>query len=222
MSPNRILIFDVDALAEPDLPGRLCAFGIAVTLCSDLGRTLMLIEAGDFDAALICLAPARAGLDLIERLGRTEMPVLVATPADAVRLAVCGLNRGALDYLIPPFEPAPMMARIALAHQRHTCQVNRPQPRQLSLDMEKGRLGNGSDWIWLTPSERKAIALLLEHRNRIVSKKQLKASLGDGADLSDSALGVTMHRLRAKLGALKINVRARRGEGYVLEESTTP
>lgn len=220
MNINRILIFDVDALGADDLPGRLCDRGCTVTLCGEVGRAVALTSRHRFAAALVCLAPGRDGTLLLPRLAATGMPVLVATAAPSIDLLIDALERGARDYLIAPFDVDQLLTRIATARRPATRPTSTAGtgPRRLTLDRESGRFGSHDRSVWLTAAEQKITGLLLDNRLRPVSRQELQAILGDGSERSNIAFDVALHRLRAKLATIGINVRAHRGKGYRLEE----
>lgn len=215
MSANRILIFDAEALSLPELPATLCAAGMTVTLCGDFARTLTLAGRGAFDLAVLHLSN-QDHLALIDVLTRKGIPSLIATSGAADTLRIDALKRGAGDHLLPPFDVAQVVSRLGTLQR--PAAIERRRQRWM-LDVDSGRFGVGSRVVWLTAAERRTVAVLLKHKNRAVPKPVLKSTLADGADLSDSAVGVAIHRLRAKLSGIGVTIRARRGEGYVLEES---
>lgn len=223
MNINRILIFDVDALGADDLPGRLCDRGCAVTLCGEVERAVALTGRERFAAALVCLAPERSGTVLLSRLAATGVPVLAATATPSVDLVLDALERGARDYLIAPFDVDQLLMRIATARRPNARAVSPGTSalRRLTLDRESGRFGRPTRWVWLTAAEQKITGLLLDNLLRPVTRQQLQTVLCDGSERSNSAFDVALHRLRAKLATIGINIRVNRGKGYLLEEVTS-
>ncbi|HET6718300.1 MAG TPA: response regulator transcription factor [Rhodocyclaceae bacterium] len=214
---DRILIFDVDALGVDDFPARLCDRGCTVTLCGEVGRAVALARREWFAAAVVCLAPGRNGSLLLPRLAATGVPVLAATAAPSVDLLIDALERGASDYLIAPFDVDQLLTRIATARRPGARPVS-PSASGLTLDRESGRFGRPSRWVWLTAAEQKITGLLLDNLLRPVTRQQLQAILCDGSERSNGAVDVALHRLRAKLATIGINIRVHRGKGYLLEE----
>jgi DNA-binding response OmpR family regulator len=220
---NRILIFNADTVEKPRLSGSLNLEGYAVVLCSDVGRTIELLQQNTFAAALIFLCPGDSGLDLMTRLGAATTPlatpILIATPSEALDVRLRGLELGARDYLIQPFETDQLLARIVTTVRRQPQTTSSPKRRKMTLDVSNGRIGDGSQWAWLTPTERQAFALLFKHRQQAVSKDRLKAALSEGVNMTDNAIGVMIYRLRTKVRALGMDIHARRRIGYILEDN---
>lgn len=222
MGGNRILIFNADTVEKHRLSGSLNLEGYAVVLCSDVERTAELLQQNTYDAALIFLCPGDTGLDLLARLGSgaapLTTPLLIATPAEALDLRLRGLELGAQDYLIQPFEADQLLARVVTTLRRQKKPALPSKRRKMTVDVINGRIGDGSQWAWLTPTERQAFALLYKHRQQAVSKARLKAALSEGVNMTDNAIGVMIYRLRAKVRGLGMDIHARRRVGYILED----
>lgn len=217
---NRILIYAPgdkpdwsDGVVE-EMAARGCVW------CGAADEVAARVGAGAVDALVICLAADGAGLAMLERMVGA-VPILVAAPPEALETRIAGLKLGALDYLIRPFDAHELLARVATALHRGSAPRARPAMRLggLCLDLQGGRLGDGERWTALTPSEHQALALLFEEVNRPVSKERLKSALADGRRMTDNAIEVVIHRLRAKARAWNMRIRTLRGAGYVLEQA---
>lgn len=212
----RILIHEPDAASGQALMAGLAQLDCAPVWCRDGSQTLALVGSGAVDVAIIALGADGNGLELIARATRS-IPVLLAAPADAVDLRMHGLTRGAVDYLIKPFGVNELMVRVATAMLRFEVACRRYVRRgSFVLDKEAGRIGDGSHWTALTSTERQAFSLLLECEDRPVSKNRLKDAISAG-NVTDNAIEVLIHRLRAKARAWGMYIRTCRGEGYMLE-----
>jgi DNA-binding response OmpR family regulator len=211
---NRILIF------EPDEASHRADAGFAspdCVWCADAAEAVARVAAGHVDAVVVCLAANGAGLDMLERIGRA-VPILIASPAEALEVRIAGLKLGARDYLIKPFGAAELMARVAtVLHRRAAEQGSLRQLGDLQLDLQVGRIGDGARWTTLTPTECQAFSLLLEQAYRPVSKDRLKSVLTCDKGMSDNAIEVVIHRLRAKARTWNMRIRTYRGAGYALE-----
>lgn len=212
----RILIYEADAASGQALLHDFMAADCAPVWCRDATPALALIDAAAVDVAVVCLDADGVGLELLERAARS-VPVLIAAPAAAVDIRMLGLSRGAVDYLIKPFGMDELSVRVATAMLRYEAACRRYVRRGgFVLDKEAGRIGDGSHWTALTSTERQAFSLLLECGDRPVSKLRLKTAITTG-NITDNAIEVLIHRLRAKAQAWGMYIRTCRGEGYMLE-----
>lgn len=212
----RILIHEPDAASGQALMAGLLALDCAPVWCRDGSQTLALVASRAVDVAIISLAADGSGLDLIERAA-SGVPVLIAAPADAIDMRMQGLGRGAVDFLIKPFGVDELIVRAATAMLRFEVAGRRYVRRgSFVLDKEAGRIGDGAHWTALTSTERQAFSLLLECEDRPVSKNRLKDAISAG-NVTDNAIEVLIHRLRAKAQAWGMFIRTCRGEGYMLE-----
>lgn len=212
----RILIHEPDAASGQALMAGLLALDCAPVWCREGSQTLALVESKAVDVAIISTAADGSGLELVERAAR-GLPVLIATAADAVDMRMQALARGAVDYLIRPFGADELAVRAATAVLRFKETGQRYMRRGgFVLDREAGRIGDGAHWTALTATERQAFSLLLECEDRPVSKNRLKDAISAG-NVTDNAIEVLIHRLRAKARAWGMLIRTCRGEGYMLE-----
>jgi two-component system, OmpR family, response regulator QseB len=170
-----------------------------------------------FELLLLDLGlPGRDGLTLLraERARGLTLPVLILTARDAVSDRVQGLDAGADDYLIKPFELSELAARIRALLRRRS---GRPAPHiehlGVSLDPAAHRVSRDGTEIALSPREFTLLQLLLERPGTILSRAQLEERLyGWGEEVESNAVEVHIHGLRKKLGAdFILNVR---GVGY--------
>jgi two-component system, OmpR family, response regulator len=217
---DRILIFDVDAVAGKALAAALAERGWAAESCCTLAQANELLDRSRIGVVLACLGMDGLGLELLDRVRAKSpaLPALIATPAKDVKLRITGLKRGAADYLIRPFGVDELLARIATVQHRNATPPDGVIHRGgLMLDVETGRVGDGTHWTWLSPTERQAFALLLEQDEHPVTKNRLKDVLGTDGAISDNAIEVIIYRLRAKARDLGLNIRTYRGSGYMLE-----
>ncbi len=200
--------------------GKATAEGLKETYAVDWVRSSE--EADDALAttsyALIVLdinLPGASGLELLKKLRKNhdQIPVLLLTARDAVRHRVEGLNAGADDYLVKPFELAELTARMRAVHRRGNAAT--PTPLifgPLVLDAE-GRLAElDGDALTLTGREWDILEALVLADGRTVARERLQ---GDG---SSNALEVYVSRLRPRLESAGVLIRTVRGFGYRLEQ----
>ena len=222
-SGYRILIYAPDGRVGRGLGSGLAAAGCAAARCPDAESLLASLDAASADAVVVCPRPDGGGLELLDRIVADfpEIPVLIAAPAAALEMHLQGLERGAVDYLVVPCGGEEARTRIATAMHRAAALRRSHQRRRygLQFDLESGRLGDGAKWTVLTPTERQVFSLLFRHGNRPVSKNRLKTAIAAAGEVSDNAVEVLIHRLRAKACSLGVHIRTYRGAGYVLERA---
>jgi len=175
-----------------------------------------------FDLLLLDLGlPRKAGLPLLRQLRQRDsaLPVLIITARDAVPDRVAGLDAGADDYLVKPFNLEELAARIRALLRRKAGRLS-PQIQHLDvmLDPATHRVTRDSRDIALSPKEFALLMLLLERPGAILSRAQLEQRLyGWGEEVESNAIEVHVHGLRRKLGAdFILNVR---GVGYRVRPS---
>jgi DNA-binding response OmpR family regulator len=218
----RILIFEPNSLPDQIVLAGLASAGYVANWCVDSDQATQWMDRTVIDLAIIGLATDPSGLTLIDRLvsSSRKIPVLITTAVDAMENRVQGLQRGAIDYLVKPYAVSEMLIRIGTAlHRRQLEHGHIIQRNGILLDKGATRFGDGSDWTSLTPTEFQAFHALFDRMNDPVSKQSLRQYLADGERISDNAIEVLIHRLRAKTGRHEMRIRTHRGAGYVLERS---
>ncbi|MDQ7778070.1 MAG: response regulator transcription factor [Paracoccus aminovorans] len=206
---------------EPDLAGavrdHLCAQGHAVDLAGDLDLARAALRAADYDLVLLDLhLPDGDGLALLRQMrgGGDATPVLVATARDRITERIAGLQAGADDYLVKPYDLDEMLARIAAIRRRAD---GRPDDERrfgaLRLLPEQKAALLGDAPVHLTAREWALIERLSRRAGVIVTRQQLEDSLYEfGAEIESNAIEAHVSRLRAKLG--RGAVETVRGLGY--------
>ena len=215
----RVLLVEDDALIASGVMAGLEAHAIAVTHAAD-GASAEALHAGNtFDAVILDLGlPDMDGLDVLAHLRAVEpnAPVLILTARDAIEHRVDGLNAGADDYMVKPFDLRELVARLDAL-------VRRAQGRSAAL-IEAGPLrldpGRGLAWLNDAPVElsRREIDLLTRLAStdgRWVSADDLREQVYGLADpVNSNALNVHIHNIRRKLGSAAIETA--RGIGFRL------
>jgi two-component system response regulator QseB len=170
-----------------------------------------------FELLLLDLGlPGGDGLELLkaERQRGLALPVLIITARDAVSDRVQGLDAGADDYLIKPFDLDELGARIrALLRRRGARPAVLLEHLGVRLDPASHEVTRDGAAVALSPREFALLQLLLERPGTILSRAQLEERLyGWGEEVESNAVEVHIHGLRKKLGAdFILNVR---GVGY--------
>jgi len=166
--------------------------------------------------------PRKDGLSLLESLRRrgNRVPVLVITARDAVNDRVRGLDLGADDYLVKPFELHELAARIRAVLRRH---AGRAEPLiehgDFRLDPGRRKVYYQGREVSVSGREFSLLRALLDRPGQTLSRAQLEERLyGWGEEIASNAVEVHVHNLRRKLGERAI--RTVRGLGYVIGEAT--
>jgi two-component system OmpR family response regulator len=171
------------------------------------------------ELALLDLAlPDGDGLDLLAewRAAGRRCPVIVLTARDQVSDRIRGLQAGADDYLVKPFDLDEMLARVE-AVRRRSEPSRLWRSGALRIDVEGKRVLRQGEAINLTAMEWVVLALLVQQVGRVVSRRRIDdelAALGL-AEAESNSLEVIVSRLRRKLGASTISTH--RGLGYSLD-----
>ena len=170
-----------------------------------------------FDLVLLDLGlPLRDGLEILRamRLRHDQTPVIVLTARDALQDRVAGLDAGADDYLVKPFELEELAARIRAVTRR---KAGRAEPAievgDVRLDPSMRQVTRGGEPVVLSAREYAVLEALMSRPGAILSRAQLEDRLyGWGDAIESNAVSVYVHQLRRKLGSDFI--RNVRGVGY--------
>jgi len=181
---------------------------------------------GLYDYALAVLdwrMPGQPGLDVIAEARRRHLrtPILMLTARDTVTDRVTGLDAGADDYLVKPFEFDELLARLR-ALQRRPGAADQPTlaAGRLRYDPGTREAAVGGRVIGLTPTERAILELLLRRRPAAVTRAAIaRHGWEDESDpLGSNTIEVHVARLRSKLAGAGVRVVTVRGVGYRLDD----
>jgi two-component system OmpR family response regulator len=164
--------------------------------------------------------PDGSGIEFLKGLRRraSETPVIIMTARDQISDRIEGLNSGADDYLVKPFNLGELSARIMAVARRY---AGSPQPTvrigDIEIDQPQRRLTIASKSIILTGREWAVLDLLATRPGAIVSKDRIEEALyAFGSEIESNTVEVYISRLRKKIGRERINTA--RGVGYYLGE----
>ena len=208
---------------EPDLLGSLMKAlredGYAVDGAPDGEDGLYKAESYDYDAIVLdIMLPGIDGWELLRRLRKTKKtPVLMLTARDAVRDRVRGLDTGADDYLIKPFELAELLARLRALIRRSASQAQaRLEIGSVVIDTAARTVTRNGEVVTLTAREYALVEFVALHRGTVVTRTTLYEHLFDETDDTlSNLLDVHVSNIRKKLGHEFITTR--RGHGYSIE-----
>ena len=218
----RLLLVEDDVMVASGIKLGLCNAGYAVDWVGSAEKAEEVALLDTFDAAIIDIGlPKVDGLELTRRLRRAgqSMPVLILTARDALTDRVQGLDGGADDYMVKPFELPELLARLrALLRRSQAATSATLSFGPLVLDSALREARANSQLIELGPREWTVMEYLLIHAPKPAGKdKLLQALTGWDKEITPNAIEVYISRLRGKLEPHGVAVRSIRGFGYRLE-----
>jgi len=198
----------------------LSADGYGVTGAGDGGAALAHVERSAPDLLVLDIGlPGLGGLAVCRRLRDKGLavPILLLTARDAVADRVAGLDAGADDYLVKPFAPEELLARVRALLRRGATPEEVLAFRDLTFDVETRVVRRGGVEIPLSGREADLLELLLRNPRRVISRVQaLEDVWGDAAAASLNVVDRYISYLRRKLGEPPL-IRTVRGVGFALE-----
>lgn len=213
----RILLIEDDHVLGAAIRDHIAAEGHGVDWTQRLDDAAAALDSVAYQLVLLDLnLPDGRGLDLLRRLRAdgSTVPVIITTAQDQIAVRIEGLNAGADDYLVKPFDLSEMSARLAAVARRYggspapvitigTASIN-TATRVVSVDGKP---------VSLTAREWAVLERLISRKGAIVTRSEIEDSLyAFGAEIESNAVEVYVSRLRKKLG--KDAVTTLRGLGY--------
>ena len=221
----KILVLEDDESLKATLKKRLIASGYAVDCASDGEEGLAYLAAGSYDVILSdVMMPVMNGLEFLAavRAKKFDVPVILLTALDGSGDIVKGLDMGADDYIVKPFEFSELLARIRLVTRRSAgVRENILTVGDLSLDLHARTASRGGRLISLSAKEFDLLALLMRNKNIVLSRERICDRLYGADDAIESnAIDVYIRFLRKKIddGFEKKLIHTVRGVGYTVKE----
>lgn len=217
----RILLLEDHATLADAISSHLRAQGFIVDACATLRCAEAAFASGEFGAALIDLAlPDGNGLDLVSSLRQRglPLPILILTARDQISDRIRGLEAGADDYLVKPFDLDEMVARIHAVTRRYSDPpVALKEFADFCIDCTRRCVLVKETTVLLTAKEWALLEKLSSRPGTVFSKEQLdQAIYGFDDDAASNTLEVFISRLRKKIG--KDSITTVRGLGYRLNQ----
>jgi len=215
----RILVVEDEPLLADAVCVHLRRGGHAVDWVGRIDDAEAALDTTDYGLVLLDLhLPDGRGLDLLKRRRRSgdKRPVIICTARDQIRDRIEGLNAGADDYVVKPFDLDELLARVQAVQRRYDGQ---PNPAlvfgSLIIDSASHQVKKDGIDVSLTAREWALIECLARRPGAIVSKAQVEDALYSmGSEIESNAVEVYVSRLRRKLGTSAIETV--RGLGYKL------
>ncbi|EGG99372.1 DNA-binding response regulator [gamma proteobacterium IMCC2047] len=199
-----LLVEDTVGLGEA-IQDQITAEGHAVDWVETISHAETSLHATHYDLVLLDLMlPDGSGIELlikIRKAGKT-VPVIILTARDQISDRIKGLNAGADDYLVKPFDLSELSARIAAVSRRY---AGNPNPLlqigPLEIDLSKHLISRAGTSINLTAREWALFEAFIQRPGTLISKSQLEDHLyAFGTEIESNTIEVYISRLRKKLG----------------------
>ncbi len=213
----RLLLIEDDTMIGRGMRRGLGDAGFTVDWVTDARAAEMALANGVYDLALLDLGlPGKDGMTVLRELRarRDPVPVLIVTARDAVADRIAGLNEGADDYVLKPFDLDELVARVRALLRRHAG-TGSPllECGSLVLDPVRREVTLRGAPVALSAREFALLETLMQRPGAVLSREQLEDAIyGWQQEVGSNAVEVHLHHLRRKLG--HDTIRNVRGVGY--------
>ncbi len=224
MATGTVLIIEDERNLVGILTDYLKGEGYRVESAFDGARGLELWRAARPDLVLLDLMlPGVDGLEVARRIrGESSVPIIMLTARDAEVDKLVGLGIGADDYVVKPYSPREVVARVKAVLRRAAGTMAAPDRftvGELSVDLGAYAVERAGERLDLTTSELRLLAELAREPGRVKRRAELLASMGAGESFADErAVDAHVKNLRRKLGTCGEMVETVRGVGYRLRD----
>ena len=188
-------------------------------------EALEYLDYGTYDLIILdIMLPKVNGYEVIKKLreNKNETAVLMLTARDSIDDKIKGLDLGADDYLIKPFDFGELLARIrALVRRKYGNTSNTMEIDDLCIDIAKKTVVRGGKNIELTGKEYEVLEYLIQNKGHVLSRDKIRDSVWDyGYEGESNIIDVLIKNIRKKIdiGNSKPLIHTKRGLGYVLKE----
>ncbi|HEY2577708.1 MAG TPA: response regulator transcription factor [Streptosporangiaceae bacterium] len=218
----RVLVAEDDSALRGVIERGLRESGYVVDAVADGQSALTYLRCYDYEVAILdWRMPVTSGLDVVREVRRqgSRLPILMLTAKDTAADRVTGLDQGADDYLVKPFDFGELMARLR-ALQRRPPALLTPllNIANLEFDPATRQVRIGPDTPKLTGTELSILEILMRRSPAVVPRRAIALHVWEeeAGALGSNTIDVHMARLRAKLALAMVQVETVRGIGYRL------
>ena len=218
----RLLLVEDNESIGKGLYSGLSQAGYAVDWVKDGDTAVSALKNEDYDIAVLDLGlPRRSGLEVLAdiREGGKELPVLILTARDTVNDRILGLDHGADDYMIKPFDLDELYARLRALIRRSGGRANPVlNHKDILLDPASHTVTKAGARVDLPPRAFEVLHTLMENQGRVMSRNRLEEAMYSWKDeIESNAVEVHIHHIRKKLG--NDLIRTIRGVGYIMDKA---
>jgi two-component system, OmpR family, response regulator len=217
----RILLIEDDAMIGRNLVRGLENQGMAVDWVRSGADGHAVLDAGTQEHTLMLLdigLPGMSGIDVLRnaRRNRNALPILIITARDSVEDRIAGLDLGADDYIVKPFEFRELLARIrAVMRRLHSEAQSRIFSGEISLDLASHEAEYNHHKHILSAREFSVLRVLMQRPGMILSRSQIEQQIyGWGEEVESNAVDVLIHSIRKRFD--KDIIRNVRGAGWMV------
>jgi two-component system copper resistance phosphate regulon response regulator CusR len=219
----RILLVEDEPSAASMLAKGLREKAYAVDVAGDGETAIYQASINDYDLVILdVMLPRKDGFEVCRemRAAGSRVPVIMLTALDGIEDRVAGLDTGADDYLVKPFDFRELLARVrALLRRGEALRAETVRVADLEIDTRAQRVKRAGHTIQLTAKEYALLEYFVLHVDRVIKRADIAEHVWDESfDVFSNLIEVYVQRLRRKIDdgfALKL-LRTRRGEGYML------
>lgn len=213
----RILLIEDNQQLGDAVREQMLSDGHATDFMLSLSEARACLSTTEYDLILLdMMLPDGKGITLLQQIRQREdrTPVIILTALDQISDRIAGLNAGADDYLVKPFDLAELSARVGAVARRY---AGNPNPTiligNLIIDLSNRVVKRQDRTVDLTPREWALLEALLQRLDATVSKSRLENCLYDfGTEVESNTVEVHISRLRKKIG--RETIQTIRGVGY--------
>ncbi len=215
----RILLVEDDELLGDSIKSAVSLEGYAVDWLKRGDLVKAALRTGEYDLLLLDMGlPGLSGIEVLQqaRDDRLEIPVLVLTARDRLADKVAGLDAGADDYLVKPFEMDELFARIRSLLRRSGSKAPVLKAGELEMNPADHHVVFQGQDVDLTAKEFSMLEILLRNKGRFVTKNRLIEGITSwDEDIEPNTIEVYISRLRKRFG--NDLIKTMRGVGYRLQ-----
>ena len=199
--PKILIVEDAQTISKL-IAASLSISGYESVPCFDGNEAVHMVRNEEFDLILLdIMLPGLDGFQVMEKIRETGTPVIFLTAMGDVSDRVKGLKSGAEDYIVKPFEPLELLARIEIVLRRFNREQKNLSFRDITVNMEERSVRRGSEIIDLTPKEYDLLVLFLKHQNVALSRDKILMDVWEcSANIETRTVDNHVQRLRKKLG----------------------
>lgn len=215
-----ILIVDDEVAIAQLIAMTLARMGYTCQMAFDGLKTAELLEKNEYDLVLLdIMLPGADGYELIDFIRPTGIPVIFISAKTTVADRVKGLHLGACDYIVKPFAPEELLARVENVLRLSGRGQALLKAGDVTVDVSTRQVKKAGQEVALTPTEYQLLLVLLHNKNIALYRDTLYERVwGRDAELDTRTLDIHIHRLRKKLGWQHM-IRTIPRIGYRLEET---
>lgn len=197
----KILIVEDDAAIAALIEASLDLGGYYHHTCNQGNDAMFHIQTDRYDLILLdIMLPGLDGFEIMQRIQGRELPVIFLTARDKVDDRVRGLKMGAEDYIVKPFEPRELLARIEVVLRRYSRSSQQLQYHDIEVNLTERMVRQSGETVFLTPKEFDLLVLLIRHQDEALSREKILQQVWGYCFIGETRT-VDMHimQLRKKL-----------------------